>query len=196
MRCLGKLFCCEKCQRQPLNCSSLEGFFSNSFLSHLGSSYCRSCRDFVDFKMFLFNCCLKNCFESWVYSVRCCLSPLPNCAPREAWNLTVLPFAKGPLPHSGKLWNTYFPKVLLMLWGFFSPSIISSFQGTCLQTKFLYFLNQIYPSAGFYQVCCTILQVTPPQKLLVGGQVWHEKLRVYTEMWQHSQKGNSVTAVS
>lgn len=136
MRCLGKLLYCEKCQRHPLNDSSLEGFISNSFLSHLRPSYCRSCSDFLGFKMFLFNCCLK---------VRCCLGPLPSWPPQRSLKLNCGSFAKGPLPHSGKLGNRYFPEVLLMVWSLFSPpSITSSFQRIYWETKFI-FRNRFIP---------------------------------------------------
>lgn len=38
----------------------------------------------------------------------------------------------------------------------FFPSIIFPFRRICLEINFPSFFNQIYPSAGFYQGCCTI----------------------------------------
>lgn len=74
--------------------------------------------------MILFNWCLKDCFESCAYPVSSCLGCLPSWSPQQSVQLNcvllcVTAITKGPLPHTGKLWNMYFPKVPLMVFSIY-----------------------------------------------------------------------------
>jgi len=99
--------------------------------------------------MFAFNWCLQDYFESYVRPVSGCLGSLPSWPPQENVKLssTLLPvtgIAKGPLPHTGKIGNLYFPNILLTC--FFVHHLC--FPNTCVETNFL-FSKQISLSARF-----------------------------------------------
>lgn len=104
--------------------------------------------------MFLFTWCLEDCFESCACPVSSCLGCLPSWPPQQSVQLNcvslcVTAITKGPLPHTGKLWNMYFPKVPLMVFSIYHPCFPKDLCGNKipLLTRFILLPNYIGDAA-------------------------------------------------